>query len=576
MALKSYQSAGCKKGNLRWILQSFMLSAISFYAGISIGIQLGRDQAADCWTKNDPRIVDYVKEKVNVKLRKYQKQSQQGAAFGDEAPRIPKETMGRVVTGMGRLGRDRFAAKFEMGVPLDQSVQGNNEILILYNHDDALPSNPYDAHAAKFSRQVPLFDSVDEATENCDNLHVILTDHSRRSQCLAIMGQYESYHIQKWMRLPEQGVGRGLNRAYPLRLVSRGTQENGRVASKLPTPKTTMQHFETLNNYIHSLPEILEQLRPMLRKIKNNSNAVIVMVCNFGQSELLMNFVCNSRAKGLDTSNVIVFCTDRETQVLAEHLQLTTFFNNWGGMPIEAAREFGDDDFGRMMAAKVYCVHLVSQLGYDVLFQDVDVIWYKNPLPWFCNSSSPYRDFDMIFQDDGNHALYYAPYSANTGFYFVRHSERTVYFLNCLLMAGDLIMSTHSHQHTLTTLLSEHASMYGLKIKVLERNTPEFPGGYSFHRKQEFMKDLLQGRIKAYIFHMSWTLNKENKIFYFQQMGEWFLREHCIGLPPSAIGGDGSGCCSREAIISCHYQDKPSKIPCRDSPPMDPGKTSFW
>jgi hypothetical protein len=32
-----------------------------------------------------------------------------------------------------------------------------------------------------------------------------------------------------------------------------------------------------------------------------------------------------------------------------------------------------------------------------------------------------------------------------------------------------------------------------------------------------------------------------------------------------------------EAIIKCHYSDKPSKIPCRDSPFMDTFKNvSFW
>ena len=49
-------------------------------------------------------------------------------------------------------------------------------------------------------------------------------------------------------------------------------------------------------------------------------------------------------------------------------------------MPKEAAKEYADDTFRLMMFAKVYCVHIVSQLGYDFLFQDVDVIWYKNPL----------------------------------------------------------------------------------------------------------------------------------------------------------------------------------------------------
>ena len=36
-----------------------------------------------------------------------------------------------------------------------------------------------------------------------------------------------------------------------------------------------------------------------------------------------------------------------------------------------------------MMLAKVISVQLVSLLGYDMLFSDVDVVWFRNPLEYF-------------------------------------------------------------------------------------------------------------------------------------------------------------------------------------------------
>jgi len=226
----------------------------------------------------------------------------------------------------------------------------------------------------------------------------------------------------------------------------------------------------------------------------------------------------------------------------------------------------------------VYCVQMLSMLGYDVLFQDVDVVWYKNPLPWFHDETNPHYHFDMYFQDDGNHALFYAPYSANTGFYYVRNNERTRHFFNSLLLAGDLILSTKSHQNALIALLSEHASMYGLQVKIWERNLEEFPGGYSFHRKRDFMKKLVQGKLRPYIFHMSWTLNKQNKLKYYEQMGEWYLKDQCRNHAVSDILGGMTyeNCCAVEPIVNCHYRDKPSKIPCKDSPPIDKNGRSFW
>ena len=93
-------------------------------------------------------------------------------------------------------------------------------------------------------------------------------------------------------------------------------------------------------------------------------------------------------------------------------------------------------------------------------------------------------------------------------------------------MNGDLIISTSSHQIALVALLNEHASMYGLKVKTWERNLEEFPGGYSYHRKREFMKQLIRGletgtkEVDPYIFHMSWYVSA----YYCAMRTSWILR----------------------------------------------------
>jgi Nucleotide-diphospho-sugar transferase len=74
---------------------------------------------------------------------------------------------------------------------------------------------------------------------------------------------------------------------------------------------------------------------------------------------------------------------------------------------------------------QVFCVQLVSMLGYHVLFQDVDVIWYKDPLADFSWMDKTSIEVDVYMQHDGNHGEYYAPYSGNTGFYYVRNTQRT-------------------------------------------------------------------------------------------------------------------------------------------------------
>lgn len=65
-------------------------------------------------------------------------------------------------------------------------------------------------------------------------------------------------------------------------------------------------------------------------------------------------------------------------------------------MPEAAAGRYGDGKFTGMMMAKVFCVHLLTQLDYNVLFQDADVVWHKNPVEFFLNQTD---DFDLYFQD---------------------------------------------------------------------------------------------------------------------------------------------------------------------------------
>lgn len=103
------------------------------------------------------------------------------------------------------------------------------------------------------------------------------------------------------------------------------------------------------------------------------------------------------------------------------------------------------------------------------------------------------------------------------------------------------------------------------------------------------MKSIFEGRVKPYLFHMSWTHNKEPKAQFFRQMGNWYLNDKCIGSTADKIRGGQAvdsdkrklgdllqPCCSKEPLISCFYRDKPSIVKCNDSPNLDKGKPPFW
>ena len=88
--------------------------------------------------------------------------------------------------------------------------------------------------------------------------------------------------------------------------------------------------------------------------------------------ELLSNFACAARFRGISTANVVVFATDAAALTAAESLGLGAFLDTEGGfgiLPTDEAKQYGDAKFTAMMYAKVLAVYLPMMLGYDVLFQ---------------------------------------------------------------------------------------------------------------------------------------------------------------------------------------------------------------
>lgn len=238
------------------------------------------------------------------------------------------------------------------------------------------------------------------------------------------------------------------------------------------------------------------------------------------------------------------------------------------------------------MTAKIRAAQLVSSLGYDFLFQDVDVVWFRSPLEYFNNSTSTNAGFDMYFQQDGTIQKSSTPYGVNSGFYYVRNNERTNYFFTSLLFSVSLF----DDQIEIGVRLADHSSTYGLKVKVIPRTEPISPGGFQFHDNSDlgkvYMKNVLNGSSKPYIFHMSWTESKHDKISYLRQMGQWYVKDPCIGnlfhetlaaLPKhEAEKMIPLKCCSSEPIVSCHFRDKPSLLPCTNLPPKDGNASSWW
>ena len=71
---------------------------------------------------------------------------------------------------------------------------------------------------------------------------------------------------------------------------------------------------------------MLDELRQISKKEAKN-NTIIVITCNMGQYEILMNLAWSAKARGIRLENVLVFPTDEETTNIYQGLGLDTFYD---------------------------------------------------------------------------------------------------------------------------------------------------------------------------------------------------------------------------------------------------------
>ena len=239
---------------------------------------------------------------------------------------------GDIFQGMAKTSKQEFMTTYDFGSPIDNPT--SNDVLLFYTNTKAMPNasdlttEEYEnltssSSSSSSSSSIQLLDTT-KATRNCNILHVatIPQNEMNKNTCFAIVENYNNQLTQKWMRKN--------NIAHEdLVPATRGQTERGRTF-RSPNANQIARHWAMLQTYLNNLDDVLKDLKPIAAKVggANKDNTIIVMTCNMGQSELLMNFVCNAKAKGFDLDSVLVFPTDVETKDLAEGLGLATFHDD--------------------------------------------------------------------------------------------------------------------------------------------------------------------------------------------------------------------------------------------------------
>lgn len=296
-----------------------------------------------------------------------------------------------------------------------------------------------------------------------------------------------------------------------------------------------------LESLARSVAQLLAKTGPPI-DAAGGRRALVVLVANDGVMDFVLNFACSCRRAGLSVDNVLVFVGGESSVALVEAMGLrAVFMPGLGGMPERAAGNYGDESFTSMMWLKVSAVYAALAAGFEVLFQDTDVVWLRDPLPPLRASAG-----DAVFMDDGARTIRFTPYFANSGFYFLRRNARTQQLMERMAKSAAELAHTHSHQSTLTRYLTEAQHLCNLDVRLLP--VLDFPSGDQYHNDKPFLKAVREGRAKPFVFHMSFTASRADKVRYFADIDMWLVdgKRECVDAQAmAALGGSLVDRCCR-------------------------------
>eukprot|EP00937_MAST-01D_sp_MAST-1D-sp2_P001468 g1468.t1 len=210
----------------------------------------------------------------------------------------------------------------------------------------------------------------------------------------------------------------------------------------------------------------------------------LVMVLNEGYLGLFFNWLCSCRVLGIDVSNLVLFIPSVELAATMKKLGLTVFHHKGLtlGFATKASQRYGDSQFMEAMWLKNLSVHMLLRLGWDVLFQDVDMVWQADPWPFIreLTDSSPDGGsntgsggssggyvYEALFQDDTQYQSRFDPLWVNSGFFFLRNTPRVRRLWRRQFWGYELMVYYSSQQMLLNKLLGEARAEYGLRVATL-------------------------------------------------------------------------------------------------------------
>ncbi|KAL8037775.1 hypothetical protein ABFX02_11G059900 [Erythranthe guttata] len=258
-------------------------------------------------------------------------------------------------------------------------------------------------------------------------------------------------------------------------------------------------------------------LENLLSILSDNNKTIVLGVAGYSYKDMLMSWIC--RLRHLQVSNFLVCALDHEIYEFSVLQGLPVIDCAYRPTNISFDNcHFGTECFQRVTKVKSRMVLQILKLGYSVVLSDVDVYWFKNPLPYLTS----FGPSVLVAQSDEYNLTgpINLPRRLNSGFYYAHSDNITIAALHKVV------------EHAANSNLSEQPSFYDtlcgeggsyrlgdnqclepetkLLVHFLDRDL--FPNGAyrGLWEERDTKKACLE--INCFILHNNWINGRKKKL----------------------------------------------------------------
>lgn len=163
-------------------------------------------------------------------------------------------------------------------------------------------------------------------------------------------------------------------------------------------------------------------------------------------------------------NHLVVIALDQRAFSHCKDVHSHCFALSTEGVDFSQEAAFLSDDYLKMMWRRIDFLRYVLEMGYNFVFTDADIMWFRNPFPHF------YRDIDFQIACDqfSGNSTDVESNNPNGGFNFVKSNNRSIEFYKFWYSSRENYPGLHDQDVFYRIKMHSFLTDIGLKMRFLD------------------------------------------------------------------------------------------------------------